>query len=148
MAATLFLLALSCGAIAVGAGYVRTARRMRSYATGRGKILTRDVIVVPGTVDTREGRWGQGGGYTPAVTYAYTVAGTDYTGDRIGYAYRGYRRSVAEQRLAAIPDEVDVHYDPDEPQKAYLEKHRPRLGLALVTGGTIGAIGALAGLLT
>jgi hypothetical protein len=52
----------------------------------------------------------------------------------------GLKRSVAEQRLAAIPDEVDVHYDPAAPQEAYLVKHSPAIGIALIAGGCVGAL--------
>jgi hypothetical protein len=42
--------------------------------------------------------------------------------------HRGLKRSVAEQALAAVPDEVDVHYDPTTPQEAFLQAHTPRTG--------------------
>ena len=46
--------------------------------------------------------------------------------------------------LGAIPDEVEVHYDPAAPQEAFLETHAPRLGRALIAGGAIGALLGLA----
>ena len=148
MAAALFLLVL-CGAFVwVGTRYVRTARRMRSYGVARGRVIDREVIVVPGTVDTREGRFGSGGGYTPKPTYTYVVGSRTYTNDRVGYAYRGLKKTVAEKNLAAIPDEVDVHYDPDNPQEAYLETNGPVLGFALILGGTLGVLVALVLLLS
>ena len=162
MAAALFLLVL-CGAFVwVGTRYVRTARRMRSYGVARGRVIAsfgpaaevfrrevdREVIVVPGTVDTREGRFGSGGGYTPKPTYTYVVGSRTYTNDRVGYAYRGLKKTVAEKNLAAIPDEVDVHYDPDNPQEAYLETNGPVLGFALILGGTLGVLVALVLLLS
>lgn len=145
MASAVAILVISCGAIAAGWGYVSTARRMRSFQTTRGRVLAREVAPIPG--GNREGRWGKGGGHRPKVTYAYTVDGVSYTSDRWSYAFRGLRRSVVEQQLAAMPDEVDVHYDPAAPREAYLELHTPRLGNILLAGGAIGAVAALVALL-
>jgi Protein of unknown function (DUF3592) len=138
----IFLLVLSGAAIGVGVRYVRTARRMRSFQTTRGTVVAREVAVVP-SGDLREGKWGKGGGYWPKVTYTYTVDGAAYTSDRSSYAFRGVKRSIAEQQLAAISDEVNVYYNPAAPQEAYLETNSPRLGTILVVGGSVGLAVAL-----
>jgi len=135
------LLVISVGAIAAGWGHVKTAGRMRSFATTRGRVVAREVVVM-GSLEP-EGRWGQGGNFRPKVTYEYTVGGVAYTSDRTSYVLRGLRRSLAERQLAAIPDEVEVHYDPAAPQEAFLETHTPRLGRILIAGGAIGALLAL-----
>jgi hypothetical protein len=143
VAAAIAILVISFGAIAAGWGYVRTARRMRSFQTTRGRVVTRDVVAIPG--GTREGRWGKGGGYMPKVTYTYSVDGAAYTSDRSSYAMRGLKKSLAEQEVAAIPDEVEVYYDPASPQEAYLETHTPRIGKVLLAGGAFGVlVGVLA----
>jgi hypothetical protein len=144
--AGLFLLLLAAGAIAAGRGYVGTARRMRGFATTRGTVTARGVQTVPGG-DTREGQFGKGGGYQPHVTYDYTVGGVAYTSDRWSYAARGLKRSLAEQTAAALPDEVDVHYDPAKPQEAYLHTHTPRMGYWLVALGVVLALIGLVALL-
>lgn len=145
VASAIFLLILSCGAIAAGWGSLRTARRMRSFQTTRGTVVKRELATVsPGTV---EGRWGKGGGYRPQVTYAYTVDGVDYSSDRMSHSHRGLKHSLAEQELAAIPDEVQVYYDPAAPQEAYLQTHGSKLGSVLVAGGAVGALVALVALL-
>ena len=141
MASALFLLVLSCGALAAGWGYVRTARRMRGFATTRGTVIARELATLTGGY--REGRWGKGGNYRPKVTYTYVVDGVTYTSDRSSYAARGFKQSVAEQQLAALPDEVDVHYDPAAPGEAYLETHSPTVGYGLVAGGGLGGLIAL-----
>jgi hypothetical protein len=146
VAVKILVLVISCAAIAAGWTYVRTARRMSSFATTRGKVIDRELVAVPGA-SSREGRWGKGGGYRPKVTYAYVVEGVAYTSDRWSYAIEGLKRSVAEEALAALPDEVDVHYDPTAPQAAYLQTHTPRTGYALVAGGVLGVLVALASLL-
>ncbi len=146
MASALFLLVLSVGMIAAGWGYVKTARRMRAFETTRGTVIGREVATLTG--GHREGRWGKGGNYRPLVIYTYDVGGVSYTSDRFSYAARGYKRGVVEQQLAALPDEVDVYYDPASPQEAYLEKHSPTIGNLLVAGGAAGVLIALSLLLT
>jgi hypothetical protein len=146
VAAGIFLLVLAAGALAAGRGYVRTARRMRGFATTRGTVTARGVATTPGG-DTREGRFGQGGGYQPHVTYDYTVDGGAYTSDRWSYAARGLKRSVAEQTAAAVPDEVDVFYDPANPREAYLHTHTPRIGYGLLALGVVLALVGLVALL-
>lgn len=131
------LIVISLGAILAGRGYVRVAKRMRSYATTRGRVLERELARTSGG---REGRFGQGGNYRPLVTYAYVVDGVERTSDKSSYAHQGLRESVARERLRAIPDEVDVYYDPADPDQAYLEKHTPRIGYWLVGGGTTGVL--------
>jgi hypothetical protein len=146
VAAGIFLLVLAAGAIAAGQGYVRTARRMRGFATARGRVTARGIATAPGG-DTREGRYGSGGGYQPHVTYDYAVDGVAYTSDRWSYAARGLRKELAEQTAAAVPDEVDVFYDPANPREAYLHTNTPRLGYWLVGLGVVLALVGLVALL-
>lgn len=145
MAGTIALLVMSAGVIAAGWGYVKTAARMRSFQTTRGSVVARELATVG--YDRLESRWGRGGGYRPKVTYTYAVGDRTYTSDRSSYAHRGLKQHVAEQALAAIPDEVVVYYNPDAPQEAYLNTHTPTLGRVLLSGGSIGAIVAVISLL-
>jgi Protein of unknown function (DUF3592) len=145
VAGAIALIVISLGAVAAGWGYVKTGRRMRSFATTRGTVIDRSVVAIPG--GGREGRFGEGGGYRPQATYRYEVDGVAHTSDRWGYAYRGIKRSLAEQRVAALPDEVPVYYDPTDPDEAYLETHTPRVGRWLVGGGVIGLLIGLVALL-
>jgi Protein of unknown function (DUF3592) len=141
MAAAIALFVISLGAIAAGWGYVKTARRMRSYGTVRGRVVKRELAAVAG--DTREGRYGKGGGYRPKVTYVFAVDGVEHTSDKTTYAHRGLKKALAEQQLAAIADAVDVYYDPASPDHAYLEKHAPGMGYWFLAGGTFGVLIAL-----
>jgi hypothetical protein len=136
------LLVVSIGAIVAGAGYMKTANRMRSFATTRGIVLRKEVGTVP-SGDRQEGLFGKGGGAVPKVTYRYTVGGVDYTNDRWSYAWRGMKRSIIEAQLAQIPDEIDVHYDPAKPAESYLELHTPNTGTYFVAGGIAGIVFAL-----
>jgi Protein of unknown function (DUF3592) len=116
---------ISVGMILAGRGYVRTAQRMTGYATTRGRVIRREVVPTGG-----EGR-----NYTPKVTFVYTVTGVEHTADKLSYATHGYMKARAERELAAIPDDVEVHYDPENPDEAYLRTHTPRLGRWLIGGG-------------
>jgi hypothetical protein len=141
LAAAIALFVISLGAILAGQGYVKTARRMRTFRTTRGRVTGRELAAVAG--GTREGRWGKGGGYRPKVTYVFTVNGVEHTSDKTSYAHRGLKKTLAEQELAAIPDDVEVFYDPAEPDTAYLSRHRPGLGYGLLAGGAAGVLLAL-----
>jgi hypothetical protein len=140
-----FILVLAIGAIVAGVGYARKANAMRGFQMTTGRVVGRDVVAITG--DRTEGRWGDGGGWTPRITYAYSVDGEDLTGDRVAYAPSGLKRSVAERRAAAYPDEVLVWYDAADPRDACLERHTPRLGRVLVAGGVIAAVCALVGII-
>jgi hypothetical protein len=142
MLAAIFVLVIAAGSLAAGVGYVRAARRMRGFATTRGRITGRATEMVT-AVDGREARWGDGGNYAPKFTYTYEVGGRTFSGDRLGYAKRGLKKSIAEQRAAAMPDEVDVHYNPADPADAYLETNTTTLGWVLVALGVVLALGDL-----
>ena len=133
------LLVISLGAIVAGRGYTKTARRMRGFATTRGTVLEKKAVTVPGG-DTREGRYGRGGGYMPYIRYAYTVDGVDFTNDKVTYAFQGMKQALVQERVAAWPSTVDVHYDPANPQEAYLQTHTPSAGRWFIIGGSIGAV--------
>lgn len=143
VAVKILVLIISCAAFAAGCAYARMASRMSSFSVTRGNVIRREVAPVPVGAG-RDGRWGKGGAFQPKVTYTYVVDGIAYTCDRWSYAIEGLKHAAAEQVLADVPDEVDVHYDPADPQMAYLHTHRPRMGWALMAGGAAGVIGALA----
>jgi hypothetical protein len=129
----------------VGNMYSALARRMRSFHSVPGKVIERKVVVVP-SGNTTTGRWGEGGGYTPQVTYRYTVAGVELESNKIARAIPGYKHAVAERKLAEIPETVVVWYDPTKPGDAYLRKHGPALGYLILTLGVCLVLGSLVSL--
>ena len=139
MAGAIALIVISLGAIVAGRGYMRTARRMGAFAVTRGTVLEKKPIPLPGG-DTRSGRWGKGGGYQPYVRYAYEVEGAPYTNDKVGYALQGLKQELVQQDLDALPEQVDVHYDPANPQDAYLKTHTPTIGRWFIIGGAVGVV--------
>jgi hypothetical protein len=146
MAEGIFALVIFGGMLVAGVSYIRTAHRMRTFATTRGRIVGREVVDDI-NFDNQEAVFGDGGGFTPKYTYTYAVGATTYTGDKLGYATRGYRKRLVEQKLAAMPDEVDVHYDPANPRDAYLELNTPTMGWWFIAGGTLGVLVVVVALL-
>ena len=146
MATELFALFLGFAFTYVGRTYSALSRRMRSFKSVPGKVVAREVVVVP-SGNTREGHWGEGGGYTPQVTYRYVVDGVEHQSNRFGHAIRGYKRAIAERKLAEIPEQVVVWYDPSKPSEAYLQRHGTALGYAIWTLGMALIAGSVIGLL-
>jgi hypothetical protein len=60
---------------------------------------------------------------------------------------RGLKQELAQREADAVPDAVDVHYDPAKPSESYLHTNAPTLGYWLAGGGLLGALIALAALL-
>jgi len=147
MLTKLFALLLGLAFVYVGNMYSSLARRMRWFKSTSGRVVARAVVVVP-SGDTTTGRWGEGGGYTPQVTYRYVVDGVELESNKIGRAIYGYKRAVAERKLAEIPEQVVVWYDPNRPSEAYLQKHGPALGYAILSLGVLLVLGAVIGFLS
>jgi hypothetical protein len=146
MAATVFALLLGLALVAVGVANVRLARRMRSFRAVPGRVVAREVVTLP-SGNTTTGAFGEGGGYTPRATYRYVVDGVEHESNRLAPAIPGYKHAVAERKLAEIPDEVVVWYDPRAPGEAYLRRSGPALGYAILALGACLATGALLALL-
>ena len=83
------------------------------WPTTKGVVQSSEVALVKG---------GKGDGHVPAVTYAYSVSGVSYVGDRIHFRDVSEMPEQAERAVASFPvgAEVAVHFDPDEPSKSLL----------------------------
>ncbi len=142
MLAKVFVLLFGAALVWVGNMYASLARRMRAFKSVPGEVIAREVVPLP-SGNTRTGRWGEGGGYTPQVTYRYVVDGVELESNKLGAALQGFKKSVAERKLAEIPDQVVVWYDPHKPSEAYLRKHGPAVGYAILVLGVCLAGGAV-----
>jgi hypothetical protein len=99
--------------------------------------------------------------YTPYVEYTYQVAGQDHTGRDLTFGFtQGYgKASKAQSMLEKYPAgaQVNVYYDPADPQKAVLERQAGGFGAGLALGiifiviglvlGCVGIIALIASLL-
>jgi hypothetical protein len=87
--------------------------------------------------------------YTPYVEYTYQVAGQTYTGREITFGFKqGFSNaSKAQAMLAKFPvgAQVNVYYDPADPQQAVLERQAGGYGAGLVLGIIFLVIGACLG---
>lgn len=144
MAGKILVLVISAMAVASGWKYVRTARRMRTFEATRGTVVDREIAQLPALPDRREGRWGKGGVHRPKATYEYCVGGVTFTSDRWSYITTGFKCHVVQEMLDALPDQVDVHYNPADPQEAYLHTNGSAGGLAMIAFGTVGTLVSLA----
>jgi hypothetical protein len=145
MASALFALVLGIGLLLVGGRYASLARRMRTWKSVPGRVTARAVGRMQAT-SGREGVWGEGGGHTPQVTYRYVVDGVEHESNKLAAAARGYKEAVAARKLAEIPDDVVVWYDPNKPSEAFLQKHDPTFGYVIAAVGLCLAGGAVASL--
>jgi hypothetical protein len=92
-------------------------RRVLGWPSVRGHVTSREVIrpADRGRLSAPAFR------FAPDVRYTYRVDGVDYVGDKttLPWSATGSRTS-AEKVLAAIPDQTDVRYDPDDPKTSCL----------------------------
>ena len=97
--------------------WVRLRRRVSAWPVVRGRITERKAIQPTdrGRMSTPGFRW------SPEVRFDYRVGGADYVGDKIWLPWSWTNtREKAERFLTTIPDEVDVRYDPADPQTSCL----------------------------
>jgi hypothetical protein len=100
----------------MGSWMARSRLQRRRWPTAPGEILTRAVA--------RDDRsFSQGSTYVPAVTYRYRTGETERVGN-ITYAPPGYALGPGPARMQklvdALPAEIDVRYNPNDPAEAFL----------------------------
>ena len=119
------------------------ARRLRAYQPVPGHVVDRGV----GPATTTSAGVSDGTRFEAHVKYAYTVAGTEYVGERIALTKESRTRAAAEAQLTRYDGDVTVYVNPADPNDAVLT--RSGLGLAMFTGvfGLIAIVIALAILL-
>jgi hypothetical protein len=118
-----------------------------AFFTGRGHVRARASIeaakrwpAAPGTViasqvDRRCGSSGRNAYYVPTIQYSYVVNGRERQGARLRFGATNMRsRSGAEAALAPYPAgaDIQVRYDPADPDQAVLEPDRMSSYLLIV----------------
>ena len=121
------LLVLGFGAIFVYLGLKIIADEIRTW---RKAIASREWSSSVGEVINSELQtaYGRRATYSPQAKYSYTVAGQNYTGDRIVFAWREvFDREAAEKVVQSYrPGQmVTVFYDPQQPQASTLDRKFP-----------------------
>lgn len=89
----------------------RDARQSRDWPVLQGRIVERGVESMQS--DARS--------FMPKVKYAYTVAGKEYVGQQVYRTGRVGSLEKAAKKLAdGLPDPIPVHYNPQDPNEAFL----------------------------
>lgn len=99
-----------------GLNILGDARASASWPTAEGRVVSSQVEY---STDS-EG----GDSYQPEVTYAYTVAGVQYSGHQIKFGENSYSSRRQAEEIAgrySVGNSVAVYYEPENPQKAILE---------------------------
>ena len=127
----------------------KMARLRRQISDSRSWPSVTGTITGTGT----EGRWKWLGRsfhriYSPTVTYEYSVGGARYAGHRVGFpeintSFRSRAERIAARYAVGI--QVLVHYDPADPEEAFLERE-PDAQIFMVLGAFVGVAGLLFGL--
>jgi hypothetical protein len=120
----------------VGITLARGALRFRKWPTVSGRIVEREAQARPELAGHRMAQ------YEARVRYEYVVGGRKYVGTRLRAGTELESREAAQRDLAKIPDEVTVHYNPQNPAEAYLLGEPWIYALmALAVGGVTSLLG-------
>jgi len=131
----ILLLLIGTGALAAGWKALSTSLRARRWPVVPARIVERGVGPATTAGSSRPGRY-----FEPRVTYAYTVEGKSYTGDRIGLSKNAYDRDSAERVARALPEIVEVRYNPGDPGDAFLQPSALAAGVVIVVAGILGVL--------
>ncbi|HET9622861.1 MAG TPA: DUF3592 domain-containing protein [Kofleriaceae bacterium] len=136
------ILVIGAAAIFAGASMWSASRKARGWPVAAGTITERAVGPSTTTGASRPGRYVE-----PKVTYTYTVDGKPYTGHRIALTTNAYDEAQAKKIVDALPDRVDVHYNPADPSDAVLQTSSIGLAMLALAAGVIGIVAGAAMLL-
>jgi hypothetical protein len=136
--------ALLIGVVGLWTGFkqLRNRAELDNWPTTKGRVIERGIFRPPVPTGPPAFR------HAPLVRYAYQVNGKDFVNDFINPKRMQLPRHStirwAQKRLAAIPDDVCVHYNPANPAESFLFP-TPKLMLYVVIGGSllVFAFGAL-----
>jgi hypothetical protein len=137
---------------AVAADNYRDGEATKAWPSTTGQILTVGVDEDVRRERRDNGSYRERRTYTPMVTYAYTIQGTEYTGHRIRADASGGDRDKAFDTINEYPvgSLVDVFYDPEHPDAAVLKQGADTVAVWLFGGvggifvvlGLVGVVGA------
>jgi hypothetical protein len=109
------------GTVGLWAGFkqLRNRTRLNAWPTTRGRVIERGTfqpdIPALGPPAFR---------HSPLVKYVYQVANKEFTNDRIRpkriQQPQHNTKKWAQKTAESFPDEVSVHYNPDDPSESFL----------------------------
>jgi hypothetical protein len=128
------------GSVGLWAGFkqLRNRTELNTWPTTRGKVIERGTfqpdIPALGPPAFR---------HAPLVKYVYQVSGIEFTNDRIRpkriQQPQHNTKKWAQKKSESFPDEVSVHYNPEDPSESFLLQ-TSRLMLYVVVGSSCLAI--------
>lgn len=129
-------IAAACGG-RYGLDY-RESAAARGWPAVEGQVISSRVAEETRYLSSGGGRMTKIRQYEPRVTYSYDVGGVSRTGSRVwwGEAQLWDSRAEAERFAAGYPlfQKMPVHYDPADPDEAYLVAQGPSIGWLLLAG--------------
>jgi hypothetical protein len=125
--------------IVSGISLARKNMRITRWPTAPGRVVAReagrsDIAAAVGPAAVR---------FEPKVTYQYEVNGTRFEGHGIRPSNRFMSQEQAVAKAKSIPDSVIVHYNPANPQEAYLYLDSWLLPIAVIAIGLVTTLGAM-----
>lgn len=112
----IFLLVLGTVGLFAGVSLLRTSMKVGGWPVVEGRLTEKGIGPSTTTGASRAGRY-----FEPKIKYTYTVDGKGYTGDRLGPAVAAYGEAQAKALVAELPEQVQVHYNPQNPAEAFLQ---------------------------
>lgn len=125
------------GAVRLGVGVIRIAR----WPTAQATVVERGVgSPTQPTGGTRNAR------FVATLRYHFKVDGALYEGHAISPVQKVMTAESAQEAAKAFPDRVEVHYDPKDPSRVFIETGS--LTMAIIVGvigllATLGGLGAI-----
>lgn len=112
----IFLLVLGTVGCFAGVTLLTTSLKVRGWPVTPGKLIERGVGPSTTTGASRAGRY-----FEPKVKYTYSVDGRGFTGERLGPATAAYGEEQARKLVQELPEQVQVHYNPQNPAEAFIQ---------------------------
>ncbi|HEV7396221.1 MAG TPA: DUF3592 domain-containing protein [Pyrinomonadaceae bacterium] len=132
-------IAASAFAWAIGLVLLWTSlRQLRNRSTLNRWPVTKGKVTERGTFKPELASGSPAFRYAPLVKYVYQVDGREFINDRIRpqriQQPQHNTQKWAEKTAKTFPDEVEVHYNPDDPGESFLFQ-TPKMFLFAVLGG-------------
>jgi len=137
----------------IGLSTLAEANASASWPTIKGAVVSSDVEKKTSTRSRKKKRESSTS-YRAVVRYEYTVGDKQHTSGRISFGGTSTSMGAAKELVGRYPKgaEVDVYYDPDDPEQAVLESGKQAssyiplgVGVLFTIVGSVIAIFALVG---
>ncbi len=130
----LYLVLSVVGLFAIGSALrsKRLANTSQSWQGTQGRVIASEIK----KSTSNDSDYGQSTSYEAVVRYMYSVAGKEYTGERVSFGVKNSSEKLARETVARYPMDtsVTVYYDPKKPEQAVLEQASSSGWLQIVIG--------------